>query len=114
MKSFTTLVQEAWNPPRRVYYDNQGNYRGSSVDISPIITFVGWIYARLYLAYICLTPLLAPLYMWAAFAFTESRDAEFSKKFPKEWAKYKYRIRLKYTIIFWGWVAYWAYYFIAG
>ena len=48
MRSMLDLIHDAIYPNTRVYHDANGNYRGSSTDVTPFLTLLGW---RRYISY---------------------------------------------------------------
>ncbi len=44
MRSFSSLVHDALFPSTRVYHDENGNYRGTSTDITPWMLLLGRIW----------------------------------------------------------------------
>ena len=96
MRSFSSLVHDALFPSTRVYHDENGNYRGTSTDITPWMLLLGRIWGILLWLYIILMPLLAPVYFVFAHWFCRKYDAEFTKEDPKGWPSEKKEILKKH------------------
>lgn len=108
MRPFTDLVHYALFPHTRVYQDAQGNYAGSSTDITPIILLLARCWGFLIFLFYILTPLLAPVYYWFANWFCNKYDEEFTKEDPKGWPIEKAQILKNFRRIFWGWIIFMA------
>lgn len=112
MRSFSSLVQDALFPSTRVYHDENGNYRGTSTDITPWMLLLGRIWGILLWLYIILMPLLAPVYFVFAHWFCRKYDAEFTKEDPKGWPSEKKEILKNHRNILIGWIIFmvWGYF----
>lgn len=108
MRPFTDLVHDALFPHTRIYQDAEGNYAGSSTDITPFLLLIGRIWGILLFAFYVLTPLLAPVYYWFASWFCNKYDAYFMKEDPKGWPEDKKHILKNFRNIFWGWIIFMA------
>lgn len=104
MKPFTDLVHDAMFPSTRIYRDAEGNYAGSSTDITPIILLIARCWGLAIFLFYILTPLLAPVYYGFAHWFCHKYDAYFMKEDPKGWPMDKARILKDFRNIFWGWI----------
>lgn len=112
MRSFSSLVHDALFPSTRVYHDENGNYRGTSTDITPWMLLLGRIWGILLWLYIILMPLLAPVYFVFAHWFCRKYDAEFTKEDPKGWPSEKKEILKNHRNILIGWIIFmvWGYF----
>lgn len=106
MKSFTSLVHDALFPSTRIYQDANGNYAGSSTDITPWMLLIGRVQGVFLFAIYVLTPLLAPVYYLIATWFCNKYDTYFTKRDPKGWPAEKESILKKYRRIFYFWIAF--------
>lgn len=104
MRSLSSLVHSALFPSTRVYHDANGNYRGSSTDITPWLVLLGRSWGILVWLYIILLPLLAPVYYIFANWYCHKYDAEFTKADPKGWPQEKKQILKKHRNILIGWI----------
>lgn len=104
MRSLSSLVHSALFPSTRVYHDANGNYRGSSTDITPWLVLLGRSWGILVWLYIILLPLLAPVYYIFANWYCHKYDAEFTKADPKGWPQEKKQILKNHRNILIGWI----------
>lgn len=104
MRSLSSLVHSALFPSTRVYHDANGNYRGSSTDITPWLVFLGRSWGILVWLYIILLPLLAPVYYIFANWYCHKYDAEFTKADPKGWPQEKKQILKNHRNILIDWI----------
>lgn len=102
MRSLSSLVHSALFPSTRVHHDANGNYRGSSTDITPWLVLLGRSWGILVWLYIILLPLLAPVYYIFANWYCHKYDAEFTKVDPKGWPKEKSQILRNHRSILLG------------
>lgn len=111
MKSFSSLVHGALFPSTRVYHDANGNFRGTSTDVTPWMLLLGRVWGFAVWLYIILTPLLAPVYFIFANWFCRKYDAEFMKEDPEGWPKEKKQILKNHRNILIGWIIFmvWGY-----
>lgn len=104
MRSLPSLVHSALFPSTRVYHDANGNYCGSSTDITPWLVLLGRSWGILVWLYIILLPLLAPVYYIFANWYCHKYDAEFTKADPKGWPQEKKQILKNHRNILIGWI----------
>lgn len=106
-----SLFQNALFPNTRIYQDANGNFKGSSTDVTPIILLLSRTWGIAVWLYIILTPFLAPVYYVFAHWYCKKYDAEFSKANPKEWSKEKKSILRNHRNILLGWIIFmlWGY-----
>lgn len=111
MRSLSSLVYSALFPSTRVYHDANGNYRGSSTDITPWLVLLGRSWGILVWLYIILLPLLAPVYYIFANWYCYKYDSEFTEAAPKGWPKEKSQILRNHRNILLGWIIFmvWGY-----
>lgn len=111
MRSFSSLVHGALFPSTRIYHDANGNYRGSSTNVTPWMLLIGRVWGFALWLYIILTPLLAPVYFIFAHWFCRKYDAEFTKEDPKGWPVEKKQILKNHRNILIGWIIFmvWGY-----
>ncbi len=111
MKSFSSLVHGALFPSTRVYHDANGNYKGYSTDITPILLIIGRVRGILLWLYVILTPLLAPVYFIVAHWFCRKYDADFMREDPDGWQRDKHQILRNHRNILIGWIIFmiWGY-----
>ena len=104
MKSFSTLLHNALFPSTRVYHDQNGNFRGTSTDITPWLVLLGRIWGGALWLYLILTPLLAPVYFMFAQWYCKKYDAENMAEDPKGWPQEKRQILKNHRNILIGWI----------
>ncbi|MCM1141969.1 MAG: hypothetical protein NC453_25645 [Muribaculum sp.] len=111
MRSFSSLVHGALFPSTRVYHDANGNFRGSSTDVTPWMLLLGRVWGFAVWLYVILTPFLAPVYFIFAHWFCRKYDAEFTKEDPKGWPEEKRQILKNHRNILIGWIIFmvWGY-----
>lgn len=109
MKSYLELVQETLVPPTKVYYDKDGNYAGSQVDIYPAIRLFTRCYALFYCVKWVSWPLWAPFGYWIARWWCNKYDASRMKEDPKGWPDRKQKIILKYKLCMYLWISFMTY-----
>lgn len=109
MSSFSSLIRDTLIPNTRVYHDANGNYAGSSTDITPALRLFGKIYGLAYLAYYILMPLLCPVYWLTVRWYCWKYDAEFTKLYPSEWPKRRKRLQIKYGLFMLIWIVWMSY-----
>lgn len=111
MRSFSSLVHGALFPSTRVNHDANGNFRGSSTDVTPWMLLLGRVWGFALWLYIILTPLLAPVYFIFSHWFCRKYDAEFMKEDPKGWPAEKKQILKNHRNILIGWIIFmvWGY-----
>lgn len=98
-----SLIQGTLIPPTRVYRDSQGNFAGTSTDITPAMILLCRIWGYLYLLRIILIPLLAPVYLIFVKWYSVKFDKVNMKEDPKGWPIRKKKMLRKYTSIFILW-----------
>lgn len=111
MRSFSSLIHNALFPSTRIYHDANGNYRGSSTDVTPWLVLIGRIWGIALWLYIILLPLLAPVYYVFANWYCRKYDAEFTKSDPESCPKEKTQILKSHRNILIGWIIFmvWGY-----
>ena len=115
MRSFSSLFHDALFAKTRVYQDENGNFKGTSTDITPWYILIGRIWGGMIWLYIILTPLLAPVYYLFARWYCKRFDDENMVEDPHGWPQEKgqilknHRTNLIGWIIFmlWGWCSNW-------
>lgn len=108
MKPITDLIHDAMFPSTRIYQDADGNYAGSSTNITPFLILIGRFWGIALWLFIILTPLLAPVYFGFAHWYCNKYDKEFTEEDPKHWPEDKARILKHFNNIFWGWIIFMA------
>ena len=98
MRSMRDLIHDAIYPNTRVYHDANGNYRGSSTDVTPFLTLLGRCWGWMVWLYLVLIPLLAPVYFIFAHWFCRKYDAAFMASDPVGWPVEKKSILKKAAI----------------
>ena len=109
MRSWMSLIQGTLIPSTRVYRDSQGNFAGTSTDITPAMILLYRVWGFLIFLRLVLAPILAPVYLIFVHWYCKKFDKENSKEDPKGWPIRKKKMINKYTWIFvlWcGWIAY--------
>ena len=104
-----SLIQGTLIPPTRVYRVSQGNFAGTSTDITPAMILMYRIWGFLLFLRLVLTPILVPVYLLFVHWYCKKFDKENSKEDPKGWPIRKKKMINKYTWVFvlWcGWIAY--------
>lgn len=104
MRSLGSLFSDALNPRTRVYHDANGNFSGSSTDVTPWYLLFGRIWGITLWLYIILMPLLAPVYFIFAHWYCRKYDAELTKEDPKVWPQEKRQILKNHRNILIGWI----------
>lgn len=104
MKSLGSLFHDALFPRTRIYHDANGNFSGSSTDVTPWYLLIGRLWGKLIWLYIILTPLLAPVYFLFAHWYCRRFDAENMAEDPKGWPEDKRQILKNHRNILIGWI----------
>ena len=109
MRSWMSLIQGTLIPPTRVYRDSQGNFAGTSTDITPAMILLCRVWGFLIFLRLVLAPILAPVYLLFVHWYCKKFDTANTKEDPKGWPIRKKKMINKYTWVFvlWcGWIAY--------
>ncbi|MBJ2197558.1 hypothetical protein [Barnesiella sp. CU968] len=109
MRSMRDLIHDAIYPNTRVYHDANGNYRGSSTDVTPFLTLLGRCWGWMVWLYLVLIPLLAPVYFIFAHWFCRKYDAAFMASDPVGWPVEKKSILKNHRNILIGWIIFMVY-----
>lgn len=112
MKPFSDLVHDALFAHTRYFYDEDGNYVGESVDVTPWMILIGRIWGWTLLIKIILTPVLAPAYYAFVSWFCNRFNKPLLKQYPKEWPSYRDKLLRKYRWVFWMWIFFIGYGFL--
>lgn len=104
MKSLGSLFHDALFPRTRIYHDANGNFSGSSTDVTPWYLLIGRLWGKLVWLYMILTPLLAPVYFLFAHWYCRRFDAENMAEDPKGWPEDKRQILKNHRNILIGWI----------
>ena len=103
MRSWMSLIQGTLIPPTRVYRDSQGNFAGTSTDITPAMILLCRVWGFLIFLRLVLAPILAPLYLLFVKWYCVKYDRINTKEDPKGWPIRKKKMLRKYTSIFIIW-----------
>lgn len=111
MKSLRSLFHDVLFPNTRVYQDSEGNFRGTSTDVTSWYLLIGRLWGGLLWLYIILTPLLGPVYFIFAHWYCRRYDAENKKEDPIGWPHEKRQILKYHRNILIGWIIFmvWGY-----
>lgn len=109
MRSWSSLITGTLIPPTRVYRDANGNFAGTSTNITSAMLLFGRIAAWLYFLKLILFPILAPFYLLAVNWYCKKFDAVNLKDDPKGWPIKKKKLLRKYTSYFIIWCAWMLY-----
>lgn len=104
MRSFGSLFHDAIYPRTRVYQDANGNFRGTSTDVTPWYLLIGRLWGFTLWLYLILMPLLAPVYFAFAHWYYRRYDAENLAEDPKGWPHEKKQILKTHRNILIGWI----------
>lgn len=104
MRSFNSLFHNALYPKTRVYQDANGNFSGTSTDVTPWYLLIGRLWGGMLWLYLILTPLLAPVYFAFAHWYCRRFDAENMEDDPKGWPNEKRLILKNHRNILIGWI----------
>ena len=92
MRSLGSLFHEVLFPGTRVYHDSNGNFRGTSTNVTPWCFLIGRLWGYGLWLYLILLPLLAPIYFIFANLYCRRYDADNMVEDPKGWPKEKKQI----------------------
>ena len=109
MRSWMSLIQGTLIPPTRVYRDSQGNFAGSSRNITPAMILLCRVWGLLLFLRLILAPILAPIYLIFVHWYCKKFDAQNTREDPKGWPIRKKKMINRYTWVFvlWcGWITY--------
>ena len=104
MKSLVSLFHDALYPRTKVYYDANGNFSGTSTDVTPWYLLVGRLWGYGLWLYLILLPLLAPVYFIFAHWYCKRYDAENMAVDPKSWPHERKQILKNHRNILIGWI----------
>ena len=104
MKSLGSLFHDILYPRTRVYQDTNGNFRGTSTDVTSWYLLIGRLWGYSLWLYLILLPLLAPVYFVFAHWYWRRYDAENMAEDPKGWLQEKRQILKNYRNILIGWI----------
>lgn len=104
MKSLGSLFHDALFSKTRFYHDADGNFKGSSTDVTPWYLLIGRLWGWSLWLYIILTPLLAPVYFLFAHWYCKRFDAENTAEDPEGWQQEKRQILKNHRNILIGWI----------
>lgn len=104
MRSIGSLFHDAIYSRTRAYYDANGNFSGTSADITPWYLLIGRLWGYSLWLYIILLPLLAPVYFAFAHWYCRKYDAENMVEDPKGWPQERRQILKNHRNILIGWI----------
>ena len=109
MDNFLNLVQQTLIPPTKVYYDKEGNYAGSQIDIYPSLRLFSKTYAWVYAIKLWTWPLWGPFGYWIVRWWVNKYDKELMMRNPTGWPERKRKLLLKYKLLMYLWISFMTY-----
>lgn len=111
MKSFSSLIHDALFPRTRIYQDVNGNFQGTSTDVTPWFCLLGRMWGITLWLYIIMLPLLAPVYFIFAHWYCRKYNDENMAENPEGWPREKSQILRNHRNILIGWAIFmlWGY-----